>query len=697
MFRLWCKANGTRWSVELDSSQKTYTIGRDSKSQVFVPDDMVSEHHCRLFMGSDDLVIEDMTSGGGVFVNGQKVQRSVIQIGDLIRIGKTHLTLARATQSSPPALFTDSSMAARAESEPHVASLTPRVPAIKAQPVFSTFTTASALAGVANVEQLQQILVFCQRIVGELELPKLLSLTLECLLTFTGANRGLILLQENSSGELTIESSHQIRQEALCASQWLALREMTMRVLTSGEQVLQNASQPSSRIAESSFVCLPIRIPVFTESSGFRRNKSFQDSVLGFIYLDKPIGQFAASRVDPSLLSIFGTQAGVALRNARNYQRATRDPLTGLLNRDSFCRLFQSQLERAERNHQSLALVILDLDHFKSINDRYGHPFGDAVLTEFVEFFRSRLRDTDLFGRYGGEEFLICMNESTEFDAYCRIGLLLKELSLTPLTNEGLTVTASAGLVTNSSSAETLSDLIEAADRALYQAKFEGRNRIVAWHPEIAQGAPTGNSMKGLLHGDVLEDQRFIKSVLSVESYLFQHECFQWENFLHALKTVYDHLQAKHLRLFLGSEIDSAGIVDIGRNGARGGTSGCLISKSVYEHREQIVIAVDGQTLSRPLVIYQPLTVGLRIYGVLRLEFEEEGGQLAKHDYNFLEKTARKISFFLRVFGDEIFADWLSPSQSHGASKRATFLLEDLPKLFAQTVRVSGPNQQNAA
>jgi len=160
---------------------------------------------------------------------------------------------------------------------------------------------------------------------------------------------------------------------------------------------------------------------------------------------------------------------------------ATRDELTGLLNRRHMIEVLSQHRKRLERSgHHRFCLALLDIDHFKRINDTYGHGVGDEVLRNFAKVVQSGLRDTDVLARWGGEEFLVLLNDTSP--ELANVGLeraryMLAEATLVPALPE-LKPTFSAGL-TAYNDLEPLDVCIERADRALYKAKDGGRNCTV--------------------------------------------------------------------------------------------------------------------------------------------------------------------------------------------------------------------------
>ena len=190
-------------------------------------------------------------------------------------------------------------------------------------------------------------------------------------------------------------------------------------------------------------------------------------------------------------LETIATQAAVAIENARLYaqvqQSAITDALTGVFNRRGLYDLGEREIERARRFQRDFGIIILDLDHFKLINDKYGHPFGDRVLRDLVECCRTQVRSIDILARYGGEEFVLLLPEADRIATLQvaeRIREAVAQMVLTesdaPSNEPAPHLTVSLGVAMLGPDAHTLSALIARADRALYLAKQGGRNRVVA-------------------------------------------------------------------------------------------------------------------------------------------------------------------------------------------------------------------------
>lgn len=166
---------------------------------------------------------------------------------------------------------------------------------------------------------------------------------------------------------------------------------------------------------------------------------------------------------------------------------ATSDSLTQLSNRRHFDVWFMNELIRARSYRLSLSLALIDIDHFKNVNDTYGHPCGDKVLQQVAGVIRRNTRGSDLVARYGGDEFAVVMTSADKRQAsgYAEnIRRVVEELRI-ELPGDTVSVTVSIGISEFPQDGETMKELLEASDIALYEAKTSGRNRIVLASPSL--------------------------------------------------------------------------------------------------------------------------------------------------------------------------------------------------------------------
>ena len=219
------------------------------------------------------------------------------------------------------------------------------------------------------------------------------------------------------------------------------------------------------------------RTPIVFLTAEASDNIDFQAMEAGALdYLVK--GEISPRSLERSLR--YALKLGDTLEALRRL--ATRDELTGLLNRREYDRVLAEEEDRAERFGNSLALVIIDLDRFKFINDMHGHSAGDAVLREAARRIAGVIRTVDRAARIGGEEFALILVQTDRTSALEVARRAIAALALEPIrVGEGssLAVTASAGVAELPTDAREAGQLFAAADRALYAAKSQGRNRAV--------------------------------------------------------------------------------------------------------------------------------------------------------------------------------------------------------------------------
>ncbi len=212
------------------------------------------------------------------------------------------------------------------------------------------------------------------------------------------------------------------------------------------------------------------------------------------------------AELQQTMQELEASRSAVETQNEQLRFLATRDPLTACLNRRAFFEQFEQHWRQRQRYGHELACIMVDVDHFKSINDRFGHAVGDEVLQRVSEVLRSLARDTDHVCRYGGEEFCILLPHiGVEGAAIAaeRYRKAIEELTFTQLS-----VTASLGCSGDPIDVPTMHALLEQADRALYEAKRSGRNRVVRSTDLMAKESESS------LEEAVLDEARRLQSEL---------------------------------------------------------------------------------------------------------------------------------------------------------------------------------------
>jgi diguanylate cyclase (GGDEF)-like protein len=247
-----------------------------------------------------------------------------------------------------------------------------------------------------------------------------------------------------------------------------------------------------------------VSAPIYTRKVKIEDARSLL--VLPLLAADEPVGTLTlVARAEKGfgkdvreMLSVIANQVAIALENGFLYRKmetmATTDGLTGLTNHRTFQQRFADMLERAARHNHRVAVLLCDVDHFKKVNDNYGHPIGDEVLRRVARVLQEVPRKIDIPARYGGEEFAVLLDNVDVAQAKQVAERIRVEISKIVVESEKgpLSVTESIGVAAFPDDGRDRATLIERADLALYHAKHTGRNRVVTWTESQAEKGAHG-------------------------------------------------------------------------------------------------------------------------------------------------------------------------------------------------------------
>jgi two-component system cell cycle response regulator len=324
------------------------------------------------------------------------------------------------------------------------------------------------------------------------DLPKLLAVVLEAAVQARRAKAGSLLLLTADRTALVREATHGLQQrdpaERIPVGQGVAgTVAATGRAMVLASPAGNGGAEPTATTQVS--------VPLLS-----------QGRVLGVLSLyDREDGE-PFTLADAEALTAFAVQAAVAIENVQLHAEAERlsvtDPLTGAWNYRYFERRFEQEIERSRRFGRVLALLMLDIDHFKSVNDRFGHQRGDEVLVEFAGRVTGSVRDIDTFARYGGEEFVLILPETNLEGGLAAAEKLRLATHLTPFCGDGggdggVRLTVSIGVSCFPEHATSPGELLRAADEALYEAKLQGRDRVVTAGPRLLPLNARAGQVKG--------------------------------------------------------------------------------------------------------------------------------------------------------------------------------------------------------
>jgi len=326
-----------------------------------------------------------------------------------------------------------------------------------------------------DIEIMFQTLRFAARqIVSELDPELLASHALDMVADFSGSNCLSLLLINEANNSVKISAN--LRDGHFSTPNEIITLTPTLK------QVLETKKSFATDITDAEYC-------IFHDSKAPAENGLIhclpligtKNKVDGFIVLlidrDSPL-----TKIQEEILGVLNTMIATTIENANLFKLATIDGLTGLYVRRYFDIRLQEEITRLGRMESNLALVMTDIDHFKNVNDTYGHQQGDVILRDLAQIFRNAIRkDLDIPCRFGGEEFVVILPGTNLEGAIVFAERLRRKCEAYPYPygNEFLHVTISGGVIAiDSKHILTKDDLVKAVDEKLYEAKESGRNRV---------------------------------------------------------------------------------------------------------------------------------------------------------------------------------------------------------------------------
>jgi two-component system cell cycle response regulator len=351
------------------------------------------------------------------------------------------------------------------------------------------------------------------------DLHRILQVILRTALAATGARSGLVLLTDPDGTHLVAQCGVGLTGGWDLPDEELRTRRLPVgdgvlgAVAAGGEAQRGQGALASAEPACRTYVAVPICAPasVGDPLGPDDQPVSAVTATLGVLALYDRVGGDVFDDADLHTLRTFAGQAGVAVHNVRSHEEAQRlsltDPLTGLWNYRYLRESLRREVERASRFGRMLTVLVLDLDHFKEVNDTYGHAAGDTVLSEFAQRMRLGLREVDVAFRQGGEEFVVLLPETDAYGGTIvaeRLGAAVRDQ---PVTVEGrrtgaaeqVSISVSIGIAVFPEHGATAQRVLDAADDALYGAKKAGRDTYRLADAEgvikssVSQAVPDGH------------------------------------------------------------------------------------------------------------------------------------------------------------------------------------------------------------
>ncbi|MFA5976525.1 MAG: diguanylate cyclase [Elusimicrobiota bacterium] len=331
---------------------------------------------------------------------------------------------------------------------------------------------ASERERVGQMEALHEV---SNAIFRSLRLDEMLKSVAQSLITQLGFDRTRIYLINREGESLENVLTMDQRQQEIVEKERYPLKRGVHPMV---DMILGKTDDVPIEQYQRTIVYLPLRT---------------RDENMGVLMVDNLLSQQEILPEQMPILTAIAGQLGMAIKNARLFQGVEELSITDGLTSLYLLRYFKQRLKeefyRAERTHGQLSLMILDIDHFKRFNDSYGHPAGDTILSSVAERILANARKIDLTARYGGDEFIILLPDTSADEALLLAERLHHAVSdetvLLPPDKNPIHLTVSIGVATYPVHAATIDELIKRADEALYWSKSHGRNRIRLYSFEI--------------------------------------------------------------------------------------------------------------------------------------------------------------------------------------------------------------------
>ncbi|MCX7553393.1 diguanylate cyclase [Marinicella sp. S1101] len=493
----WIDVDNELHCEQLSPAKKVITIGRSDQADVEVFNTSVSRQHLELSWNQGKLQVKDTGSSFGTWVNGDQLAPHVAEslvVDTEIKLGNLSMwyELRRSDESQelfqtcfhPPDVADETELSGEINDfrikllgmlQDNYGDDTLNVQLIK--------NIDSELHDLISAQELrlkeQRILNSISHILNRsLSSSELLKTSLNLVSKVLNADRGFVVLKDCQAEGfefLAMRHFNALRwsdePSKQTFSQKLVARcfEQNQIIIIGDSQLNETLSDlnPVSDGGGRSIVVIPL----------------VQDTqVVGVMYLDNQNKSHNFSQTQIPFLTTFAAHTSIALHNTLLYKRAITDDLTQLYTRQHIDESLSEAIKQADNSGQQLALLVMDLDHFKNINDNYGHITGDEVLKTFADIIRKHINDDAHAGRFGGEEFIVILPDVEPQQALQLAEAIRQDLAATTITQDehSVKVTVSIGIANYHDKYGSNNLLfLDDADNAMYQAKNDGRNRTV--------------------------------------------------------------------------------------------------------------------------------------------------------------------------------------------------------------------------
>ncbi|MFK8012658.1 MAG: diguanylate cyclase [Marinicellaceae bacterium] len=485
----------------LQPEEKSLSVGRTNTADIEILNTSVSRKHIELSWHNNQLHIKDLNSSFGTWVDNVRLlssENKILESDSEIRLGNLSMWYEMRNADESQEMMQTCFHTPNANEEVELSSEINKF-RVKLQSLlkdsFDDNTHNVDLINTINDDLLQLVgtqerRLKEQRILNSishvlnrsLTLPELLKTSLNLVSKVLNADRGFVILRntQNNQNEIMAKRnfddikwqeendiqqkfSHKLVQQCLSHN----------KILIIGDTNVNNIIDDIVPIQEGSGRSIVV-IPLMQDAN-----------VIGVIYLDNQQQAHNFDKHQIPFLTTYAAHTSIALHNVLLFKLAITDDLTQLHTRQYIDEGLNKEMRRSRLDDSNLSVLLLDLDHFKQVNDNYGHTTGDHVLQEFSNIIRTHLRHDDMAGRFGGEEFVIILPKTDHYEAKLIAENIRKTTEQFRFEKDetSLQCTVSIGIASYQlHHGQKVILLLEDADKALYQAKENGRNQSVVFN-----------------------------------------------------------------------------------------------------------------------------------------------------------------------------------------------------------------------
>lgn len=537
----------------------------------------------------------------------------------------------------------------------------------------AALTSSHSNEAIDRTVYFTELLDVIRQLNSNLRLEELLEKIVDLSIEFIQADDGILLFYDDE-GKLVVKIARDNEKNDLTKGDYFISQTILSKVIRSGKpffvpDILQHeeisAADSVQQMQLKSAMCIPLG--KHRLEGRFIKERTYNaptaKELLGIIYLDCRDSanktRFNVHNLD--LVQALADQASLILFNTMLYEKTNVDSLTKLYRRPYFDDVMDYELRISKELKGVISVMMIDIDYFKSINDRFGHEVGDEVLQKFGSLFRRLLRSTDVVSRYGGEEFAVLLLNTDLRQATIVADKIRKTISAYPFPCGQVTV--SIGIsnfpahVKDLEKDSTREFLMRCADQAMYQAKQNGRNQYVLWTDDFNKTGFNKTSARDILTGDPVRDHRNVETLM--EALEAASSTLNLEDLLiRIVDMMIDITESDRGVVLLNRRDDQSLEVRVARNRAGKNLGGHELSFSktlcqealskgapqFFRRTDDLNISDSVEELKLHWIVAIPLQFRKSPLGVIYLDSQSSVRQFSNNELTFLHALSQQIT-----------------------------------------------------